>query len=87
MGSSDSELEAVRKICPSCSVEHEQPQHVVQLDSFAILQFEVTNEQYRRCVRAGVCNRPANRLFELQQLDQYPVTDIDWEDAAFSANG
>jgi sulfatase modifying factor 1 len=36
------------------------PQHIVQLDGFWIDRREVTNDQYRRCVEAGVCTPPSH---------------------------
>lgn len=81
MGSSDIEIADALKICPSCDLANEQPQHLVYLDAYQIGKYEVTNKQYYRCVQAGVCNRPTNKDYEKLNFQNYPVTDITWEDA------
>ncbi len=81
MGSSDAEIAVVYEACPSCDVLHEQPQHSVYLDQYQIGRYEVTNKQYRQCVCAGICNTPNNTEYDNSEFDDYPVTDVDWEDA------
>lgn len=66
----------------------EQPVHVVNLDSFYIDKYEVTNKLYKDCVDAGECNPPwqnyffansPNRIyFGNSQFDNYPVVYVDW---------
>lgn len=81
MGSSDTEISAVYEVCPSCDVSNEQPQHSVYLRTYQIGQYEVTNKQYRQCIRAGVCNTPNHIQYDVPEFDNYPVTGVDWEDA------
>jgi len=83
MGSSDGEIVAVLKICPSCGdINNEQPQHLVYLDAYQIGRYEVTNKQYYQCILAGVCNRPTNTDYENPEFQINPVTDITWKDAS-----
>jgi formylglycine-generating enzyme required for sulfatase activity len=68
--------------CPS----DEQPSHTVELDGYWIQRTEVTNEQYTRCVEAGVCEPPANAYWDKPSSARLPVTDLDWNEAsAFAA--
>jgi formylglycine-generating enzyme required for sulfatase activity len=60
----------------------EQPIHVVELDNFEIGAYEVTNEQYNQCVKAGVCNPPFNDQYVDLEFLQYPVTDVTWFNAS-----
>lgn len=66
----------------------EQPLHAVYLDSFWIDKYEVTNLQYRNCVRAGECNAPRkfnsfkrDNYFMNSAYDYYPVMYVSWWDA------
>lgn len=59
----------------------EQPEHTVTVDSFWISETEVTNDQYARCVDAGVCTPPHNDLWRNPDQATYPVTHVDWEQA------
>jgi len=57
--------------------------HLVQLDSFLIDKYEVTNENYRKCFEAGKCDPPPlheDRPEEFNQPNQ-PVVFVTWEDA------
>jgi len=61
----------------------ELPRHSVFLSAFWIDQTEVTVEQYRICVEAGVCTPPHNgecSYFQPNQSD-YPVNCLRWSDA------
>lgn len=64
----------------------EAPVHEVRLDSYWIMQTEVTNAQYGKCVAAGVCNAPLNSHWQDIAMADYPVTDIDWNQATRYAN-
>jgi len=62
MGSSDAEVDYALQLCNEyqggCQRDWfsgEQPQHVVYLDAFYIDRYEVTNAQYRECVKAKAC--------------------------------
>jgi formylglycine-generating enzyme required for sulfatase activity len=66
------------------TLEPASPQHVVYVDAFYIDQYEVTNNQYRKCVEAGVCTPPSNNYFYIRrQYDDHPVGSISW----FQADG
>ncbi len=59
----------------------EKPQHVVYLNAFAIGKYEVTNLQYRQCVKAGACRQPRNSLYLESQYANYPVWVAYWDEA------
>ena len=61
--------------------ETSQPAHTVYLDTFWIMQTEVTNAQYAKCVMAGFCTEPAYEFWNEPELSNYPVTHIDWYQA------
>ena len=64
----------------------EKPRHEVELDAFWIMQTEVTNEQYEKCVTADVCSPPFNPDWGADDFwanyDTHPVTEVTWEQAA-----
>jgi formylglycine-generating enzyme required for sulfatase activity len=64
--------------CP----QNEQPQHTVALDGYWLQRTAVTNEQYGRCVQAGVCKPPANSYWQVQSSARLPVTDVSWAKAS-----
>jgi formylglycine-generating enzyme required for sulfatase activity len=60
----------------------ESPQHVVKVDAFYIDKYEVTHGEYRACVEAGECSRPANNYFyALEVYRDHPVNAISWRQA------
>ena len=66
----------------------EQPVHTVVLDGFWIDRTEVTNDQYRRCVEAGVCeplarngSRTRDSYYDDSAYDDYPVIYVSWRQA------
>jgi formylglycine-generating enzyme required for sulfatase activity/serine/threonine protein kinase len=59
----------------------EQPVHPVKLDGFWIMQTEVTNDEYRRCVEAGPCAAPRSDRWQDPALATYPVVGVTWDDA------
>src|SRR5215213_575053 len=66
----------------------EQPIHRVNLDSFYIDKFEVTNGFYKACVEAGVCQPVRNkssairsRYYDDSDFDTFPVIFVDWNRA------
>lgn len=68
--------------------QDENPQHSVYLDAFWIDQTEITNEMYARCVTTGTCVKPSmsgsrNRssYYGQSEFDDYPVVNVDWNDA------
>ena len=63
----------------------EQPVHRVHLDDFWIMRTEVTNAQYDRCVRVGVCTAPSNSVWRDVRFADHPVTDVSWDQASVYA--
>jgi len=66
--------------CKRSWFEDEQPEHTVYLDGFWIDRTEVTNAQYRQCVKAGDCERPSrsgsdsrDSYYGNSAYDNYPV--------------
>jgi formylglycine-generating enzyme required for sulfatase activity len=59
----------------------ESPIQPVYLDTFEIGTFEVTNEQYYRCVEAGACSLPRNQKYNSPEYLDHPVVDVSWFDA------
>lgn len=62
---------------------NELPVHKVHLDAFWIMRTEVTNAQYARCVRAGICTAPQgdNGRWKDDRYTEHPVTSVDWNQA------
>jgi formylglycine-generating enzyme required for sulfatase activity len=60
----------------------ERPVHRVVVDAFWIMRTEVTNAQYDRCVRAGVCTAPDNDVWRDVRFAEHPVTHVSWEQAS-----
>lgn len=86
MGSTEKEVSEVLINCQNCNLNlinpfDEAPKHLVWLDSFQVGRYEVTNEQYYRCVKSGVCSRPLNEKYYSQEYADYPVVDVNWFDA------
>jgi formylglycine-generating enzyme required for sulfatase activity len=64
----------------------EPPVHRILLDSFWIDRTEVTNAQYRRCAKAGVCDAPTacdwgGSTYEDAERMDYPAFCVDWYSA------
>ena len=58
----------------------EAPQHKVTIASFQMARTLVTNKQYKACVDAGACTRPAE-TGEAFNGDDQPVVGVDWNQA------
>lgn len=64
----------------------ESPPHKVVLDSYYIDKYEVTNELYKACVKAGVCFTPQKTssythasYYGNPDFDNYPVAYVNWK--------
>lgn len=62
--------------------DDEHQQHTVYLDAFWIMQTEVTNAQYAKCVAAGACSAPDNSRWQDAAYADHPVTHVDWNQAS-----
>ncbi len=62
--------------------DDEKPQHTVDIDGFWIMQTEVTNQQYKRCVETGTCAASTTKHWEEPAYANYPVTNVDWFQAS-----
>jgi serine/threonine-protein kinase len=63
--------------------EAEKPEHSVEVKSFYIDKYEVTNQQYLEFIKATKYPAPShwnNGMFE-QGQENYPVVNVDWNDA------
>jgi formylglycine-generating enzyme required for sulfatase activity len=61
--------------------DDEKPQHAVYLDAFWIDKYEVTNAQYRACVKAGACEEPRPCDIDDYNAPEQPVVCVSWDDA------
>jgi len=77
-------------LCPGCEdlFDASQPVHSVELDTYWIDKYEVSNSRYKICVDAGVCPEPDQTnsytiedYFENPNYSQYPVIYVSWYDA------
>jgi eukaryotic-like serine/threonine-protein kinase len=60
----------------------EQPAHLVVLDGYWIMKTEVSNAQYGHCMAAGACTPPTQGEWADPAKADYPVTNIDWDQAS-----
>jgi len=60
----------------------EMDQHPVYVDAFSIGKYEITNAQYAQCVRATVCDEPADLTYysDSNYVD-HPVVYVSWDNA------
>jgi len=69
------------------ALQREQPQHTVTLRPFWMDETEVSNDQYRLCVEAGVCTEPANYAtdnvtpYDDPARGNHPVVFVTWTQA------
>lgn len=68
--------------------EDEFPLHGVYLNSYWMDKTEVTNAQYQKCVQGGSCSAPHSiasetrkSYFDNSEFSEYPVIQVDWEQA------
>ncbi len=65
----------------------EKPAHMVQLGSFYIDKYEVSNAQYRDCFNDLACDRPSNTTFFFnERYRDHPVVFVDWDAAVNFCN-
>jgi formylglycine-generating enzyme required for sulfatase activity len=58
------------------------PQHIVELDTFRVGRYEITNAQYAQCVRAKVCAEPGEVTnYRDPVYADHPVVYVSWDDA------
>ncbi len=60
----------------------EEPVHTVTLDAFWMDQSEVTNGMYAKCVAEGACTPPQISNYREVSYADYPVINVDWNQAA-----
>lgn len=73
----------------NASYSDEHPARDVYLDAYWIDKYEVTNEQYAKCIAAGKCTNPhesaayyaQNNYYENSSGVDYPVIFVDWYQA------
>ena len=59
--------------------DNERPAHDVSVDAFWIDRTEVTNDEYRGCIRAGSCTPPhQTEAFDNPSFGNHPVLWVDW---------
>jgi serine/threonine-protein kinase len=88
MGSDEGHVESAFELCAhywgDCDRERfydELPQHTVALDSYWIDRTEVSNDQYRGCVEAEICEEPAcGAGLQFDDPDQ-PLVCVTWHQA------
>jgi formylglycine-generating enzyme required for sulfatase activity len=75
-----------RSDCQRAWFEDEQDSRVVNLDSFYIDKYEVTNASYRACEEAGGCELPEvtssksrSSYYTDPQFDKFPVIYVSWD--------
>ena len=88
MGSSDYDVDKALEICKQASIdcqrawfESESPQHPVDVDAFWMMQTEVTNAHYQRCVEASRCIASNNSRWNEGQYAKHPVVNVTWRQA------
>ena len=86
MGSTDEQIEYVVSLGAERDVLGlEQPAHKVCLSEFWIMQTEVTNAMYKRCVAAGACAPPgdyADYYYDDPAYADHPIVAVNWQQSA-----
>ena len=87
-GDADVALAECQKYYSDCQRDwftDEEPVHTVHVDEFAMDIYEVTNGEYRACVKAGACQEPydtlsynRSRYYGDPFYKDYPVIWVDW---------
>lgn len=61
---------------------YDEPVRAVNVDTFRIDAYEVTNREYRACMAAGACNRPRRtEMLNDGAFSTHPVVYVSWWDA------
>lgn len=68
-------------VTDTLAISTEGPQHKVSLEGFWIMRTEVTNGQYKQCVRVNKCTEPVNDRWDKSEFSNYPVANINWYQA------
>jgi len=57
--------------------------HIINLDSYYMDTYEVTNEKYRQCVEFGFCTEPSldNYYYQDPTKANFPVYRVNWQNA------
>jgi len=87
----DELAECLEKFHSECQLSwfmDEEPVHEVYLDAFYIDIYEVTNALYKACEDQGVCDPPQSTISNTRlsyygnsEFDNYPVIQVNWEQA------
>jgi formylglycine-generating enzyme required for sulfatase activity len=74
--------------CQYNSFTDEEPVHTVNLESFYMDKYEVSNAAWRECVSSGTCQPPDNTTSDTRssyygdsKYDNYPVIYVNWNQA------
>lgn len=59
----------------------ERPPHQVKVKSFQMAKTEITNKQYRECIRSGSCSEPRMGCESYSSADDQPVVCVNWQQA------
>jgi formylglycine-generating enzyme required for sulfatase activity len=86
--------EALIGLAPGEPGSDRNPLRKVYLNAFYIDKYEVTNEQYHKCVAAGACKDPSlitdyppaffdagKKWYRMETMKNYPVVGITWRQA------
>jgi formylglycine-generating enzyme required for sulfatase activity len=81
-------LETGDTFCQKNDFTDEEPVHTVNLESFYMDKYEVSNAAYLVCVNSGACQPPdytnsntRSSYYGDSQYDNYPVINVDWNQA------
>jgi len=68
--------------CSYNNFHQDEPVHTVYIDAFKLDKYEVTNQEYKRCLDAGICSAPRKRDFiDNSAYALHPVVYVSWWDA------
>lgn len=69
-------------VCSWNDTHYDEPVRSIQVDTFSIDTYEVTNSEYRKCYQEGKCQRPRKeQQFNDPAYALAPVTYVSWYDA------